>query len=67
MLDRHITPLIRPAVDALARTLAKRGIQADHVTVFAFALGIFAMISIALHAYLTGAILILRVVFWILP
>jgi phosphatidylglycerophosphate synthase len=59
MLDRHITPLIRPAVDALARTLAKRGIQADHVTVFAFALGIFAMISIALHAYLTGVILIL--------
>jgi phosphatidylglycerophosphate synthase len=59
MLDRHITPLIRPAAQSIARAAARRGIQADHVTLIAFAVGLFAMICIALHAYLAGAILIL--------
>ncbi len=59
MLDRHITPLIRPAVDALARSLVKLGLRANHITLSAFAIGIIAMICIALRAYFMAAILIL--------
>ncbi len=59
MLDRHITPLIRPAVDAIAKALASRGMRADHVTLAAFAIGIAAMICIVFQAYLIGATLIL--------
>jgi phosphatidylglycerophosphate synthase len=59
MLDRHITPLIRPAVETIARMLVKHGIRADHVTLAAFSIGIVAMICIALRAYFMGAILIL--------
>lgn len=59
MLDRHITPLIRPAVEAIARSLVRMGLRADHVTLIAFAIGIVAMICIALRAYFIAAILIL--------
>jgi phosphatidylglycerophosphate synthase len=59
MLDRHITPLIRPAVETLARSLVKLGLRADHITLAAFAIGIIAMICIALRAYSMAAILIL--------
>jgi phosphatidylglycerophosphate synthase len=59
MLDRHITPMIRPAVDRMAKQMVHWGIRADHVTLAAFGIGLIAMMSIALHAYLIGAILIL--------
>jgi phosphatidylglycerophosphate synthase len=59
MLDRHITPLIRPFVEAIARRLVQRGIHADYVTLAAFGIGIFAMICIAMRAYSVAAILIL--------
>jgi phosphatidylglycerophosphate synthase len=59
MLDRHITPLIRPAVESIARALVKQGIRADHVTLAAFGIGLIAMICIASRAYYIGAILIL--------
>jgi phosphatidylglycerophosphate synthase len=59
MLDRHIIPLIRPAVESIARALVKRGIRADHVTLAAFGIGIVAMFCIAFRAYFIGAILIL--------
>jgi phosphatidylglycerophosphate synthase len=59
MLDRHITPLIRPAVEAMARALVHRGMRADHVTLAAFGIGLAAMICIAFRAYFIGAILIL--------
>ena len=59
MLDRHITPIIRPAVDRMAKQMMDWGIRADHVTLAAFGIGLIAMVSIALHAYLIGAILIL--------
>jgi phosphatidylglycerophosphate synthase len=59
MLDRHITPLIKPAVDALARQLVKTGLKADHVSLIAFFVGIAAAVLIACHAYLAGATLIL--------
>jgi phosphatidylglycerophosphate synthase len=59
MLDRHITPWIRPAVERIARVLVQRGIRADHVTLAAFGIGLIAMICIAFRAYYIGAILIL--------
>jgi phosphatidylglycerophosphate synthase len=59
MLDRYITPLIRPAVENMARALVRRGVRADHVTLAAFGIGLVAMVCIALRAYSIGAILIL--------
>jgi phosphatidylglycerophosphate synthase len=59
MLDRYATALIQPAVDGLARAIARTGIKADHITLLAFALGLVAAISIAAHAYLLGAAFIL--------
>ena len=59
MLDRFITPLIRPAVVTIAAGLARRGVSADHVTFAAFGIGIVAMLFITLDAYLAGAVLIL--------
>ena len=59
MLDRHITPFIKPAVESLARGLGRLGLRADQVTLLAFGLGVFAAICIALQAYITGSILIL--------
>jgi phosphatidylglycerophosphate synthase len=59
MLDRHIIPLIRPAVERIARGLAKRGAGADHVTLVAFGLGLAAMGCIAANHTLAGAALIL--------
>lgn len=59
MLDRHITPLIKPGVDILARGLVRLGLRADHVTLLSFGVGVFAAICIALQAYLAGAMLIL--------
>ena len=59
MLDRHITPFIQRSIAGLAQAVVQAGVRADHVTLLAFSLGIFAMISIALHAYFMAAILIL--------
>jgi phosphatidylglycerophosphate synthase len=59
MLDRYITPLIRPAVENMARALVRSGMRADHVTLAAFGIGLAAMVCIALRAYSIGAFLIL--------
>jgi phosphatidylglycerophosphate synthase len=59
MLDRYITPLIRPAVESMARALVRSGVSADHVTLAAFSIGLVAMVCIALGAYSIGAIFIL--------
>lgn len=59
MLDRHITPFIQRSIAGLAQAVVKAGVRADHVTLLAFVLGIFAMLSIAFSAYATSAALIL--------
>jgi phosphatidylglycerophosphate synthase len=59
MLDRYIVPLIKPAVDALARQLVKAGAKADHITLLAFGLGIVAAVLIAFQYFLTGAAVVL--------
>jgi phosphatidylglycerophosphate synthase len=59
MLDRYIAPLIRPAVEAIARSLVRIGLRADHVSLIAFGIGIVAMTCIAFRAYSLAAIFIL--------
>jgi phosphatidylglycerophosphate synthase len=59
MLDRQAVTLLRPAVTALARTLARSGISANRITLLGFAIGLGAALLIALGAYLPGAVLIL--------
>ena len=59
MIDRHITALIRPAIDRLARRLVRRGIGADALTFAGLAVGWLAAAAIALQAFWLGAALIL--------
>ena len=59
MLDRRITALIKPAIDALARRLVRAGVGADALTFTGLAVGGLAAAAIALHAPLAGAALIL--------
>ncbi len=59
MLDRYAAALIKPGVEKIAQILVRTGIKADHITLIAFAIGIVAIICIALRAYSAAAILIL--------
>ncbi len=51
MLDRYITPLIKPGIDAIARAAQRKGWHADSATLFGFAIGLCAMIAIAKQDY----------------
>lgn len=46
MLDRLALRLVKPAVDAVAAGLARRGITADQVTLAGFALGMLAAVLV---------------------
>ena len=59
MLDGRLRLWIDPPLNRLGRTLATRGIGADAVTLAGFALGIAAMVAIALEGYLVGLALLL--------
>ena len=59
MLDRMAMAAIKPGVDALAGVLVRWRITPNQVTVAAFALGLFAAVLIAAHAYLWAAAVIL--------
>ena len=59
MLDKYATALIKPGIEAIAKRLSRAGIQADHVTLLAFAIGVIAAFLIAASAYLAGALCIL--------
>ncbi len=54
MLDRYAIGLIRPAVQALAKVLARSGVTADQLSFAGFAIGIGAAVSIAFGANLIG-------------
>lgn len=54
MLDRRVTALIKPAIDALARLLVRCRIGADQLTVSGFVLGLAAALCIAKGAFLAG-------------
>lgn len=55
MLDRHASALIKPAVKAVAATLARAGITANQVTLAGFFIGLVAAFLIANNAYTAGA------------
>ena len=54
MFDRYLTPLIKPALDAVAKTLARVGVTANGLTIGGFVVGMLAAVAIALQAYLLG-------------
>jgi phosphatidylglycerophosphate synthase len=59
MLDRLAMQWLRPALDATARGLARRGVHADTVTWLGFALGMAAAAAIALQRPGLGLVLLL--------
>lgn len=58
MLDRYAIAWLRPALQAMARPLARAGIGADTVTWAAFVIGIGASVAIACQAPLLGLALL---------
>ncbi len=59
MFDRQATSLIKPAIDALARGMAKRGVGPNAVTSAGLAIGLCAALAIAFGQLWTGLALIL--------
>ena len=59
MLDRAAMKLLRPAMDAAARGLARVGLHADHVTLIGFGIGLAAALSIAFEQFIAGLLLLL--------
>jgi phosphatidylglycerophosphate synthase len=56
MLDRYATALIKPAVTAVGKQLARAGVTADQLTLAGFLIGMAAAVLIASGAYIAGAI-----------
>lgn len=54
MLDRFVTTLIRPPIDALARGLVRLGLGADRITLAGFGMGMVGAALIAAQAYGAG-------------
>lgn len=54
MLDRFANTLLRPAVTATARVLVRAQVGANTITLVGFAIGMFAALLIAIHAYAAG-------------
>lgn len=59
MFDARIRPLIDGPLNAAGRWLSGRGIEADHVTLAGFALGIAGAVAIASGAFAIAFVLIL--------
>jgi len=59
MLDRYATALIRPAVGAAARVLARLGVGANTITALGFAIGLLGAALIATQNYQAGLALLL--------
>jgi phosphatidylglycerophosphate synthase len=59
MLDRFATELIKPLVSRLARALQRVGLNANHLTVTGFLIGLIAAFFIAQGDYLAGAVALL--------
>ena len=59
MLDRPVSLLIDPVLNACARRITGRGISATHITLMGFALGGIAFVLIANQSYAAGLVFIL--------
>jgi len=58
MLDSYFRPLIDPPLNRTAKTIARRRISANTVTLVGFAIGLLAMAAIVLEWYGIGLLLI---------
>lgn len=59
MLDRHSLKLLKPLLLYFARSLARRGVRADQVTLISFLVGLLGVALVAGQHYLPGLLLIL--------
>ena len=59
MLDRLAIKLLRPGLTRTARGLARLGVQADHVTLLGFGIGIAAAGAIVAQQFIAGLALLL--------
>lgn len=58
MLDRRLLAALQPALDAIARTLVRRGVGADAITLAGFAVGLAGAAAIALQRPMAGLALL---------
>lgn len=59
MLDRFITPIIKPLLMPIVKQLDKRHIHADQVTLFGFFIGLLALLLLAAQLWTAALIVIL--------
>ena len=59
MIDRHLQPLLKAAYRAPARSLVRRGVSADTLTLAGFAVGLAGSAAIASHHFGLGLFLVL--------
>ena len=59
MFDRRAIALLRPAMEGMARALARLRVHADQVTLAGFAIGLAAAGAIALQYFALGLVLLL--------
>jgi phosphatidylglycerophosphate synthase len=59
MLDRIALNLLRPGITRIAQTLARSQVQADHVTIAGFVIGMGGALAITQHAFGLGLALLL--------
>ena len=59
MLDRYAIRLLRPALQAGARALARVGLHADHASWIGFGIGVAAAVAIARQQFVAGLGLLL--------
>lgn len=58
MLDKYISPVIKPALASGAKVLHAKGVSADHVTLYGFLIGLAAVPAVA-FGYTTLALILL--------
>lgn len=59
MLDKYLTPVIKPILDTIVVTLHKRGISADQLTVVGFVIGMLALPLLAYQLWFSALLAIL--------
>ena len=59
MLDKHLIPMLKPPLDALAIQLQQRHVSADQVTLVGFLIGLLGAAALALQWYWVALIALL--------
>jgi len=58
MLDRFVTPIIKPLLTPVVKRLDKRGVTPDQVTLFGFVIGLLAVPLLAQQLWLSALLMI---------